>query len=466
MRRALAAVMTAAFLFAMLPGVAAAARSSRFSETYVLLFCEGARAGVFIESSTEFGTTADAAAWFGNDDPFEDPPTISGFTDTIDVAETDTAVQVGFGFTAFDAEGDEAGEGSFTSDLTVVRESTEPDPAPDGNHKSRIDIVRKFVEGEGTITARGRVAEVSCNGEVTHRTVWANNPTSSVVDQSGVNIECVWETENYFAVLFAGDSGFGFFLEVAFFSRNHAIFSTGELAGSIDGSGIDASAELFDEATGQPASVEVTADFGPDGSPVTSRIRQQGRYAKLVEQLLSVDGSLELSTGKSLRLNDRKCNTVAFDVHARSNGARGPQATGPVPANDRLRGAIALDGGDRVNVQTRATRLESEMPRKSCFGNGFGHTVWYTFEGTGRPVTIDTKGSAIDTVLSVYLLDADGLVEVTCADDVFKEPLGVSLQAAATLDTDSGATYAIQVGGFWSFFSDQPEFGRISLSIT
>ena len=64
--------------------------------------------------------------------------------------------------------------------------------------------------------------------------------------------------------------------------------------------------------------------------------------------------------------------------------------------------------------------------------------MWYTIEGTGGPVTIDTAGSNIDTLIGVYVPTDPGYEEIACIDDVEFEPVGATYQAALTIDTEDG----------------------------
>jgi hypothetical protein len=95
-----------------------------------------------------------------------------------------------------------------------------------------------------------------------------------------------------------------------------------------------------------------------------------------------------------------------------------------------------------------------------------GKTLWYSFEGTGGPVTTDSAGSNFDTVIGVCGAE---LNQIACVDDVVDEP-GFSLQAAATIDTAEGASYLVQVGGFGFFedpeFPSMAEFGRVRLNVS
>ena len=56
----------------------------------------------------------------------------------------------------------------------------------------------------------------------------------------------------------------------------------------------------------------------------------------------------------------------------------------------------------------------------------FGRTLWYTIEGTGDPVTVDTGGSNFDTLIGVYELDGEVFTEIACIDDVFFDPIGAT----------------------------------------
>ena len=55
----------------------------------------------------------------------------------------------------------------------------------------------------------------------------------------------------------------------------------------------------------------------------------------------------------------------------------------------------------------------------------------------------------------MYVRDGDELVEVACVDDLF----GDTLQARATVATEAGTTYLVQVGGFAG------QFGRLRISV-
>ena len=113
---------------------------------------------------------------------------------------------------------------------------------------------------------------------------------------------------------------------------------------------------------------------------------------------------------------------------------------------------------------------EPEFPILTCpggFSDNFGRTLWYTIEGTGGPVTIDTAGSGIDTLIGVFVTTDAGFEEIACDDDVEFEPVGATYQAALTIDTEVGVTYYVEVGGFFNFFQDatSAEAGRIRIRV-
>jgi hypothetical protein len=125
--------------------------------------------------------------------------------------------------------------------------------------------------------------------------------------------------------------------------------------------------------------------------------------------------------------------------------------------------------GSRLNAQTVGTANDPEIQVETCpqgFSDKLGHTLWYKIDGTGSPITIDTAGSSMDTVVGVFVADGEGFAEVACNDDVLFEPIGISFQAAVTLDTEVGVTYWIEAGGYMNPFIGLAEYGRLRLRIS
>jgi hypothetical protein len=214
------------------------------------------------------------------------------------------------------------------------------------------------------------------------------------------------------------------------------------------------------------ASAEAT--FTPVGDPVTSMLVSENGRIKTVEQALSPEGSVEFSTGESFTIDDESCEARTFSEHLISTFPAPSKPKAP-PVNDTPEGAIALEPGDRLQVDTTGTAVEPEVPITTCeqgFQDDLGHTVWYTIEGTGDVITVDTAGTRFDTVLAVYVMEGEELVEIACVDDVFFEPIGTSFQAAISGPTEEGVTYWIQIGGFRQFFDPTTaESGRLKISV-
>jgi hypothetical protein len=113
---------------------------------------------------------------------------------------------------------------------------------------------------------------------------------------------------------------------------------------------------------------------------------------------------------------------------------------------------------------TNNTSLDPEV-EASClpfdpeFGLQFGRTLWYRVIGNGREVTVSTSRSNFDSALAAYTGEPGALVEIACNDDLLGEHGRLSLQGPLTFETQAGATYWVQVGGFAG------EYGQLRLSV-
>ena len=159
----------------------------------------------------------------------------------------------------------------------------------------------------------------------------------------------------------------------------------------------------------------------------------------------------------------RSTPTCAFTPSA------GPKPGGKAPVNDTPEGALPIRIGGVVNAQTGGSAPDPEMQVTTCPEpppfDAVGHTLWFSFTGTGGPVTIDSGGSNFDTVVAVY---DDELNELACIDDNEFEPVGFTFQGALTVDTVEGDTYYVQAGGFLDLFDPEAEaqFGRLRSAST
>ena len=319
--------------------------------------------------------------------------------------------------------------------------------------------------GSATLTWDGSEYSLSdCGGVVGDVDFFATNPRAFVSSNTGVSINCEWQTNTAVAAFGITDDRFGYFGDAFLQTPEVTLFTIDAPPGSVTASGLDATFELENSE-----SAVATATFTPTGSPVTSTPYGATFRTKLTEQALVPAGSIEYSTGDTFVIDDEHCDAVSFQNHTTVSRPSGPK-TGPAPANDAPEGAIAVRPGSRFNTTNVGATPEAEVLIQTCpegiFDN-FGRTLWYTIEGTGSPVTIDTAGSAIDTLIGVFVPTDAGFEEIACIDDVEFEPVGVTYQAALTFDTEEGVTYYVEVGGYFNPFDDPvaAEKGRIRIRV-
>src|SRR4051794_9734966 len=199
MRRSLAIVLCAGFLLAVLPGTAAAGRVTKYHDHHVGFFCEtaigGGHANVGIDSTTAFGDFAFSDVWLDPATPFQDPPSISGGTDTVSVAEGATQTVLSATFDAFDQDGNALGTAVLESTMTAVGDPQPMSTPSNGNHHSNTTGSFQDLEGDATLTVGGHVIEMAgCHGDITDVSVLENDPNSFVGKDSGINIDCRWQT--------------------------------------------------------------------------------------------------------------------------------------------------------------------------------------------------------------------------------------------------------------------------------
>ncbi len=322
------------------------------------------------------------------------------------------------------------------------------------------------------MTLAGDVLQIQgCDGDITDVSVLENNPHSSVSKNSGVNIDCHWQTPEASASFFAVQDTFGFSSFSSLSTADQTLFDTGGTTGSLSATSLTASIPLVDEATDDPYSAQAAATPYGDRAARHSTLLSQTVRRKLTEQALVPVGQLVFSTGQSFDFDQAHCRTASFTNQVIGNNPSGPKPGGKPPANDTAGGALVVKAGTKLTAQTGATAAQPEVQvGETCpegFGDQMGHTLWYKITGTNAPVTIDTAGSNFDTVIGVFQRDGSDFTELACDDDVFYQPVGSTYQAAITFDTVAGQTYYVEVGGFQNFFDpDNPEFGLLKLKIS
>ena len=466
MKRFLAALMAAALLAAVIPGVASASRVTRVVEDRLGVDCgadiDGTFISGFIERNVAFGDFAGIEVW----PPDAEVPSLSGFTDTIGIVEG-AEIVLSATIPLVDAAGDPAGDGELVVTVTPLGDSFVDEGDDSGNLNSHTRLVVQPLEGTAAITLPGEdPVEAACFGEQVRGVIFQTNPTAFTFHRDGVAFDCSWQVDDtFFFVQGELDSRFGSFIDAAFFTETSGAGVDEPFAGTFDASGVDADLHLAGFDTGDEYTASVQASFTPDGDPVRYVLVQQGSRQRVVRQPLSVDGTFEVSTGAVLTMDDESCNANVFSERATFTAPAGPRK-GKRPANDAPAGAIALVPGSTLNVQTTGAAPDAEVPNFTCDDGEtdlMGHTVWYTLVGTGGPLRFDTTGSNFDTVVAAYVMEGDELVEIACADDVFDE--GISLQAVLEGDTVEGLTYWIQVGGWGGIFG-VPQSGRLRVEVS
>ena len=472
MKRVSAALATAAVLLALIPSAVQAGRVDRVHDHYAFFGCDAPIDGGFISAFIEHSTAGDFTfatvnVWLDPDLPFESDPTASGSVDAFDLTDDGTTIEANAVIPLTDIDGNPEGDAELT--ISVERTGETHLILPESgktNNNDKTSGVEEGLEGSGSLTwDDSEFSLPECSGVVGDVDFFRTNPHAFVTANSGVSIDCTWDADPVFAGFFGTDDGFGYFADAFLQSDEVSLFTINAPPGSITTSGLDMTFELDNGE-----SAVATATFTLVGSPVDSTLVGASFHTKQTEQSLAPSGTIEYSTGESFPIDDDHCDAVAFEAHSTVSQPSGPKAGKP-PTNDSPEDAIELSVGDRLNTSNVGATPDPEFPIETCpqgIFDGMGRTLWYTVEGTGGPVTIDTAGSGIDTLIAAYLPSDETLQEIACIDDVESEPVGATFQAALTIDTEEGATYYIQIGGFWrSPFGDpsEAEAGRIRIRV-
>jgi hypothetical protein len=352
----------------------------------------------------------------------------------------------------------------------VIFEDTYQDSYRDGNRLVAWTQTTVGLEASGSASLGGtQFEEVECwaaRGSVTYR---STNPHAYRIDYSNTYVFCYVEADGSFLELYASESRGTTWLGMWIIRGTEEMWEEVLLGDTelrrLTGD-IRVEVPLYDMFTGDAAGAAAVDMTVTEGEAIRSTYLNRSTRAKVTETSLEVMGSVDLPDGRSFDL-DGSCGGSRFTASGVSIDAAGPKESGRAPANDTPQGAIALSPGGSINQQTKAT---SFAPEASCgfefeFEGEFevwelplAKTLWYTVEGTGGPITVDTAGSHFDTIVVVYVANGDEFHQVTCVDDVFDN--GFSLQAAATFDTDPGVMYYVQVGG-WA-----GEYGLLKLAVS
>lgn len=120
------------------------------------------------------------------------------------------------------------------------------------------------------------------------------------------------------------------------------------------------------------------------------------------------------------------------------------------PANDNCTGATGISPGSPGTPVAGNTTFATNDGSASCDPGGVtSRDIWYqvvlsTALPANQNLVIDTCGSAVDTVLSVYTGACGSLTEIACNDDCGGSPCGAT-SSCVTLSGLSAGTYVIRV---------------------
>jgi hypothetical protein len=500
MRRVLILAATAALIIGAIPSVAGAARVTRQSDEGLLLNCliaseEEGTLYMSAQVSSEYGGYAALYWWEPGAEPFQSPPTlISGENSVIGTvagSSLDATLEL---YTYIEADpedpesspyGEPAGQATvsatFETDGDPVAYS---DESSGSNAKFRYDVVSQPLAATGTIQLPMATYDdlSQCEAARQQVSMFQTNPNTRIQRLEGIGLSCEWASDDRTVVLFASTEQSGQAYAEIFVSDasgyhagfGEASLGTDAFAASWDLEDISGEFEGEDESEVAPAAIggelsgRATAAASLSATGEGDRVidRSHGEMFKFTYEVYAVSGELSLTTpaGTVTLAMDEACSANTAKVHMRfssPSGKGGPPLRNDLPAN-----AAPIQIGDAVSVRVAGAAPEAEAPCRIFeeeIGEEvdvpMGHTGWWTFTGTGGDVTIDTAGSTFDTVVGVYVLDGEELVQVGCVDDVTFGVEESTAQAVITIGTDADVTYYVQAGGFGS------STGQLELSV-
>lgn len=447
---------------------ASAAAPVAFTEHSINVFCDeplvgpaGAAQLFFAGFSSEFGASGDVAFWAGQTTPVGEPTLVTNFEGV--AGGSASASSLSITIPLIDTATGEP-DGVATVDAVLSR-AGDPEPFEFrdrfGNHQIRESgTFQPMIVTSGALTiGGGSFSLVGCAGSIVELTHFETQPDSTTFHEQDMFAFCdlsAGETTGFLDV-FADANGT--YAELFIFSPVSLSGFTVEATFTLDT--FSATIPMFDAAGEQVQDATVDASVIA-GDVLRTKRRSQMGIATGTQQNLTIEGTVSVpAIDTTFDLSG--CFAISQDQHVAFTSQSGPRPGGTVPVNDAPEGAIAIAPGTLFNVRTGAATLEPEVPT-SCLPTDeellFGKTLWYTIEGTGSPVTVDTSGSRFDTAIAIYTKDNGTFTEVACDDDVIDGSVQVSLQSRITFDTELGVTYFVQVGGFAG------EFGRLRVKVS
>ncbi|HSM38360.1 MAG TPA: hypothetical protein VK838_03440 [Candidatus Limnocylindrales bacterium] len=493
MRRVPILSLALLLVVAAMPSAASAQPSIRYTDTHTFVSCdsfgdESGTVSFYAEVSSTYGSYAGLAFWQPPASPLEGPPTWISDEFSVDLSADGSLLTAVLQLYEF-IEDPEGGLGAFVGEATVTA-ALEPmgDPMPfeyssrgsGSNQQYRVEGLTQLLSVSGEALLPGALAFALDNCDAANETlsVFATQPDAYVQHSSFVSLGCYWEDDGLFAYLSAYSEQ-GYASADMFVGTDAGAFYGFTDVLTLTDRSFAASFDLFSAGEPEPAPEGISTEaVGPgDGDPVGSvdaaaTLTRTGERFRFIDrfgfakytysgEVLAVSGAAEVSipgADLSLAMDEFTCyaEKVRFGYREATpnENAKGPGGGKPL-ANDLPENATPISVGTSVTVRSTAgTAAEPEVPCTAIdpeygeFELPLGHTAWWTFDGTGAEVTVDTAGSDFDTMVGVYVLDGEGFTSLGCVDDVFFEPDGGSLQAAISVATEPGVTYYVQVGGF------------------
>lgn len=465
--RALAAAVVLTAVVASAPAPAGAARPETRTSSGLGVACAAAHDGgtVLVQATGGGDGTGFVGVWAPGTQPGVDRAALV----SDEMPTTFDGTTLSAAGTLYDVEtGDPAGDTSFALVLAFDEGTRIRERERTGNRVTRVTGVQRLVSGTGVVAVVDRkVAVEECSGTSSEVTSFTTNPNSIIGSGDSVMVNCqVTNGEGYLADLYGNNINvfldvYGPDSELLFDGFVHRDDGT-----AITDQGLEGPIRVHDSRTGEYAG-DTTGSLGATSVGAVHRIEQafQDGVVRLKVQDLALSGEIVLPGGLSFSFDD--CLAASIASRLRVTFPRVPDSRRPAPAHDTPDRAQRLSAGRTARTNTVSAAPSAEAAA-SCLDDEvrhdpagtLGHTVWYSFTGTGHDVTIDTAGSDFDTALVVYRQTPDGLVEVGCAGDRFVHPYVPIPQAHLTLGTIAGQTYLVQAGGAFG------EHGQLRITLS
>ncbi len=465
-------------------------RASRGTDHSVSLYCFGAltsSAGsvdLYVSTSERWGPDAWLAFWEVGVEPFEGPITL--------MRDWDSPVSVSFDGSALaatiplvDTNGDPAGQAFVAA--TMERDGdpwTFDDRFRDGNRQHRASgTVQPLRITAGTLTLPGSIVFSlvdTCAGEDLTISFFDTNPAAYTNRFTFNSIGCALEDgAGHTAFLFADTSDLANVYVNVFVPVSDFDFQEG--SGIVDLSSGSAAAvlDVYDSTIGDLTGVQATLSINVAATGVRGDYSLRGATGRVrvSADVFDVSGSITFPAAGALAQRV----TFSLDACVLTDGtskvvfrpARVPRPTGKAPSNDLPAGAKLVAPGTNLAEQTKNAAYDMEAPYAclsftepdgTLFAVPVIKTLWYKVTGTGGTITVDTAGSAFDTVAAAYTANGAGgyaPVAGACVDDVPLDPIGRTLQSKISWPSVAGVTYYVQIGGF----PDDLNWGSLHVSV-